>query len=160
MFRVLSIDGGGMRGVYTAAYLDALETAYATRREHCGGLDIGKGFQLIVGTSTGAIIGCGLADEKTPTRILDLYRTHGKTIFWKKLPSRFGPDLLRQLVTRPRYLARGETALRRALEGLFGSTTLSKMSGATWYRFGDSCSGLWNTIGEAGFQDATRCEHQ
>ena len=56
-FRVLSIDGGGMRGIYTATYLDALERAFATRRNLPGGLDIGKAFQLIVGTSTGAVIG-------------------------------------------------------------------------------------------------------
>ena len=53
--RVLSIDGGGMRGLYTAAYLESLAKHYADTRK-VAGLDIGKGFNLIVGTSTGAII--------------------------------------------------------------------------------------------------------
>ena len=41
--RVLSIDGGGMRGLYTAAYLSSLAQRYATTRE-VDALDIGKGF--------------------------------------------------------------------------------------------------------------------
>ena len=60
-FRVLSIDGGGMRGIYTGTYLEALEHAFALKRNAPKGLDVGKAFQLIVGTSTGAILGCGLA---------------------------------------------------------------------------------------------------
>ena len=59
-FRVLSIDGGGMRGLYTAAYLSSLVQRYSVTRGEAG-LDIGKGFDLITGTSTGAIIACGLA---------------------------------------------------------------------------------------------------
>ena len=52
-FRVLSLDGGGMRGIYTAAFLDRVCDQQARRT---GGelLDIGLGFDLIVGTSTGA----------------------------------------------------------------------------------------------------------
>jgi patatin-like phospholipase/acyl hydrolase len=44
-FRVLSLDGGGMRGLYTATVLDTLTRHFETRR---GGvtLDIGKGFDL------------------------------------------------------------------------------------------------------------------
>jgi patatin-like phospholipase/acyl hydrolase len=124
MFRALSIDGGGMRGIYTAAYLDALEGAYSKRRTTTGGLDIGKGFQLIVGTSTGAIIGCALAAGTAPGRVMELYRQHGAAVFPKRLPFKFGWNLLWQLVTRPKYLAQGETALRDELERLFQTTTL------------------------------------
>jgi Patatin-like phospholipase len=51
-FRVLSLDGGGMRGTYTATYLDKIADTFAKRR-NVGALDIGAGFDLIVGTSTG-----------------------------------------------------------------------------------------------------------
>ena len=60
LLRVLSIDGGGMRGLYTAAYLSSLVQRYAKTRGEVS-LDIGKGFDLITGTSTGAIIACALA---------------------------------------------------------------------------------------------------
>ena len=114
-----------MRGVYTAAYLDALETVYAKRRAIADGLDIGKGFQLIVGTSTGAIIGCSLAAGISPARVLELYRRHGAAVFPKKLPSTLGLDLFQQLVTRPTNLARGETALRASLGDLLRTATLA-----------------------------------
>lgn len=125
MFRALSIDGGGMRGIYTATYLDALDRTYSKRRQVSGGLDIGKGFQLIVGTSTGGIIGCALAIGTPPAKIMELYRNHGADVFPKKLPSRFGCDLLTQLRTRSTYLEKGEKALRSELEKLLQTTTLA-----------------------------------
>jgi patatin-like phospholipase/acyl hydrolase len=65
-FRVLSLDGGGMRGLYTATVLDTLARHFASR---CGAttLDIGKGFDLIVGTSTGGILAASLA-HTNPSR--------------------------------------------------------------------------------------------
>jgi hypothetical protein len=125
VFRALSIDGGGMRGIYTAAYLDALDTAYSKRRQIPGGLDIGKGFQLIVGTSTGAMIGCALAIGTAPAKIVELYRAHGAEVFPKKLPSRLGCDLLMQLGTRPSHLEKGEKALRSELVELLQTATLA-----------------------------------
>ena len=118
-FRVLSIDGGGMRGIYTATYLDALERAFATRRNLPGGLDIGKAFQLIVGTSTGAVIGCGLAKGVAPAMMVNLYKLHGAKIFRRKLPSKFGWDFLTQLYSRPGDLKIGNEALKEALTDVF-----------------------------------------
>jgi len=59
-FRVLSVDGGGMRGIYTAAYLAWLSDRFA-RERGLPNLDVGKGFDLVTGTSTGAIIACAAA---------------------------------------------------------------------------------------------------
>ena len=126
-FRVLSIDGGGMRGIYTATYLDALERAFATRRNLPGGLDIGKAFQLIVGTSTGAVIGCGLAKGVAPATMVNLYKLHGAKIFRRKLPSKFGWDFLTQLYSRPGDLKIGNEALKAALTDVFGTMTIREV---------------------------------
>src|SRR3984957_2955845 len=85
-FRVLSLDGGGMRGTYTATYLERVATTFAQRRK-LDSLDVGKGVDLIVGTSTGAIIGCALAAGKPLSQIVSLYRKHGSTLLSKKLPT-------------------------------------------------------------------------
>lgn len=121
--RVLSIDGGGMRGFYTCAYLAALSTRYSTTR-NVSVLDIGAGFDLITGTSTGAIIACALAAGVPLERVASIYSHHGSKVFPTKLPKRFGPGLLWQLATRPRSLRSGANALKALLDGVFGDTTI------------------------------------
>ena len=87
-------------------------------------LDFGAAFQLIVGTSTGAIIGCALATGIPPARIVTLYRDHGKAIFPRKLPDRVGLSLLVDFFRRKKDLRAGDHALRDALAECFGTTTL------------------------------------
>lgn len=128
VFKVLSIDGGGMRGIYTATYLDALAHGFAVRRGDSNrSLDIGKAFGLITGTSTGAIIGCGLAAGAAPAQIVQLYKEHGAQVFRRKLPSKFGLDFIAQYRSRPRDLAAGEQALRAALTDVFGTMTVGQL---------------------------------
>lgn len=71
--RILSIDGGGIRGVEPAAFLAALEAD----------LDepIGSYFDLIAGTSTGGILAIGLAMGLRASDLLDLYENRGPVIF-------------------------------------------------------------------------------
>lgn len=121
--RVLSIDGGGMRGLYTAAYLSSLVKRYEKTRGEAN-LDIGKGFDLITGTSTGAIIACALAAGVSLDRVSALYRQRGPDIFPLKLPKRFGWNLAWQTWKRRQYLKVGAAALQDALHAEFGDTTL------------------------------------
>lgn len=123
--RVLSVDGGGMRGVYSAAYLQAMVEAATKRRNLPDNqrLDVGKAFDLVVGTSTGAIIGCGLAYGLDLAEIVQLYKQHGQKIFPQRLASNTA-QALPQLVTRSGKLAEGEGALREALCAAFGETTI------------------------------------
>jgi hypothetical protein len=125
-FRVLSIDGGGMRGIYSASYLASLERAFCEQRG-VQSLDVGKAFQLIAGTSTGAIIGCALAKGIPLDRIVTLYKENGARIFPRKMPSAFGWDLLTQLRQRPSLLHEGTEALRKELEGVFRQTTMKQL---------------------------------
>ncbi|PCJ61084.1 MAG: patatin [Rhodospirillaceae bacterium] len=124
--RVLSIDGGGMRGVYTGAYLSALAKQAAARR-NTGDLDVGKAFDLIVGTSTGGIIACALAAGVPLDEVVDLFRRHGREIFPIKMPDGLNIDLFRQLFSRPKYLIRGANALQRRLEEKFGDMTVRQV---------------------------------
>jgi hypothetical protein len=116
-----------MRGLYTASYLSFLCEAFARKRQ-VAALDLGGAFNLIVGTSTGAIIGCALAAGVAPSRIASLYRQHGTAIFEKPLPT--GWSLVRslpRLLSRPAALARGTEALRSALRENFGDITLGEV---------------------------------
>lgn len=126
-FRVLSIDGGGMRGIYTASFLLALEGAAIKKRQCSGRLDIGKVFKLIVGTSTGAIIGCGLAKGVPTDKMVTLYQQYGAAIFPRKMPSSFNLDLITQLIKRPSYLNQGNKALEDSLKGVFGDMTVGQI---------------------------------
>jgi hypothetical protein len=126
-FRVLSIDGGGMRGIYTATFLAEVERSFALRKKYPNGLDIGKAFKLIVGTSTGAIISCGLAKGVSPSDMAKIYKDHGHSIFPKKMPSSLGIDLASQMITRPKYLKSGNQALKNVLIAVLGDTTIKQI---------------------------------
>ena len=117
-----------MRGIYTAAYLDELGRRYARHRNLGNvGLDIGKGFDLLVGTSTGAIVAVALALAVPPAKILRLYREKGTKIFPVKLPDGANWELVKQLHTRPRHLEHGNAVLSKALEKVFGAVTLGQL---------------------------------
>jgi hypothetical protein len=125
-FRVLSLDGGGMRGVYSSSYLASLAAGFA-RRRHVESLDIGAAFDLIVGTSVGGIIACALAANVPLSSIVSLFRTEGPRFFPRRLPSGVGLRLLVDLIMRPAALRAGTEALKRALEEQFGNTTLANL---------------------------------
>jgi hypothetical protein len=127
-FRVLCLDGGGMRGLYTATYLCCLSEGFSKKRG-VGDLDVGAAFHLIAGTSTGAIIGCALAIGLPPARVVQLYREHGKNIFPRRMPSGFGMRLIGDLLfgRRSAAVASGETALRSALTDCFQNITIGQV---------------------------------
>ena len=75
IFRILSIDGGGIRGVFSAAFLEGLE------KHHTRGRPVVEYFDLIAGTSTGGIIALGLAAGLGANEIRNLYVKRGSEIF-------------------------------------------------------------------------------
>jgi uncharacterized protein len=77
MFRVLALDGGGLRGAFTAAVLAAWDSLLRSK----GGPDLAAHFDLISGTSTGAILAVGLALGHSPEDLLGFYRQKGPMIF-------------------------------------------------------------------------------
>lgn len=77
VFKILSIDGGGIRGVYPAHILYCM-------KNRLGNINISKHFDMIAGTSTGSIIAAAVACEKDPADVVALYREHGPKIFVRK----------------------------------------------------------------------------
>lgn len=125
--RVLSLDGGGMRGIYSAAYLARLCNRFAKRIGSESEIDLGSRFDLIVGTSTGAIIGCGLAKGVPLSEIVSLYKQNGKLIFNRPLPSAKIRSIIMDVRKRGASLAAGEKALREALQRCLNNTTLGEI---------------------------------
>ncbi len=80
MKRVLALDGGGIRGVFT---LEVLLRLQEMLRQHYGAPDLvlADHFDLFAGTSTGAIIATCLCWGMPVEDILDLYVKYGRTIF-------------------------------------------------------------------------------
>jgi uncharacterized protein len=121
-----------MRGLYTAEYLSCLSASFAQKRGESA-LDIGKAFDLIVGTSTGAMIGCALAAGKGPDRLAQLYREHGPGIFPVPVPQVEGGGfrrfraIINDFRTRSGGLRRGRVALEEALVQCFGNETLGEL---------------------------------
>jgi len=72
-FRVLALDGGGIKGTFTASVL-------ATWEQQTG-LRIVDHFDLIAGTSTGGILAIGLGLGLSAKQMLDFYRRRGPIIF-------------------------------------------------------------------------------
>ena len=92
-FKVLSIDGGGMKGVYSARILAEFERIVMDRNPDERIVDY---FDLICGTSTGGLIALALSQRITASKIVEFYETNGSLIFpelskyhriasWKKL---------------------------------------------------------------------------
>jgi patatin-like phospholipase/acyl hydrolase len=90
-YRVLCLDGGGIRGIYTAALFLRLGALF--HRDAEGKpiqLDIGRGFDLVCGTSTGSILAASLAVGLGLEEVVDLYQTAGPRIFPKPMPDMAG----------------------------------------------------------------------
>jgi hypothetical protein len=79
--RLLSIDGGGLKGLIPAEALIAIETQLDAITGRA--LPLSDRFDLIGGTSTGAILAAGLALGLKAADLRDFYLQYGKQIFTK-----------------------------------------------------------------------------
>ncbi len=75
-FRILSIDGGGIRGVYPSHFTQCIEERL--------NIDLLENVDMIAGTSTGSIIAAGIAAKIPVSLITQMYVEHGANIFKKK----------------------------------------------------------------------------
>jgi len=109
--RVLALDGGGVRGALTVAFLERIETLLS---EHDGKeVRLGDYFDLVGGTSTGAVIAGALALGYRTAQVKDFYL--------KLAPFAFKRQRWRIPLLQAKFDARG---LRRQIEEVVGDRVL------------------------------------
>ena len=123
VYNALCLHGGGMRGYFSAVYLESIIKLASTRFDN-NISDLGKQFDLIAGTSVGAILGAGLASGVEVGKISSLFQTKGRKIFKKRLPSN---KISLFLHRRSRINESGNRQLEIALEEVFGDQSLGKL---------------------------------
>lgn len=118
LFRILSIDGGGIKGVFPAAYLAEIEKRFLD------GGSIANHFDMISGTSTGGIIALALAHGMTAQDALRIYTDRGERIFPTLKGWRRWARALRWLI-RPKH---DQKVLKAELLAVFGDRVLDDAS--------------------------------
>ena len=78
IFRILSLDGGGVRGAYSAAALAEIERRQIPPQSNVKLIDY---FDLITGTSTGGILAIGLGLGFSAKDLLEFYQDNAQYIF-------------------------------------------------------------------------------
>jgi patatin-like phospholipase/acyl hydrolase len=111
-YRILALDGGGIRGVYTAILLQRLATqvpGFADRAD------------LLAGTSTGGILALELASRIPVDALIALYEKNGTAIFSRSLWHK-----IREVgaLLGPKY---GNKNLVRMAQAAFGNATLNDL---------------------------------
>lgn len=114
-FRILALDGGGVKGAFTAAVLAQLEAELGER--------ISDHFDLIAGTSAGGILALGLGLGISPLEMLEFYRKKGPQIF--PMINVFGRARrnLKHFIFGPKY--DGDVLLRCLTEAYFPKSASS-----------------------------------
>ena len=110
--RILALDGGGLRGILTVGALARLEALLRDRHGGDPDFRLSHYFDLIAGTSTGAIIAAALALGWTVEEVRQQYFRLGQKVFEK--------SLLRRGLLRAKY---DHEALAKALKRLYGAKT-------------------------------------
>ena len=112
--RILAVDGGGIRGMMAVGILREIETLLRARVGGDPNFRLSHYFDLIGGTSTGAIIAAGLALGMSVDEIHQHYLNLGKAVFKR--------NLLRLGVVRQKFDA---ADVSRALKSVFEDRTLA-----------------------------------
>ncbi|MFW5694334.1 MAG: patatin-like phospholipase family protein [Alkalispirochaeta sp.] len=123
---ILSIDGGGVRGLIPALILQDIVRRVRflrTKTGLAGGIRPHDLFDIFAGTSTGALLTLGLTlpEPYTPSQIVEVYRETSKVIF---PVSRFASVLAMRQVFAEKY---DHLPLEAVLSTLFGEVTLSQL---------------------------------
>lgn len=114
-FKILSIDGGGIKGLYSATVLHHLEKKYGQISDY---------FDMICGTSTGGLIALALSQRIPASIICEVYEKKGKIIFPKQKKWK---GILKQTLWQGKF---SDKPLRNVLTELFGDKRIGDSSNA------------------------------
>jgi len=114
-FQILSLSGGGYRGLYSAAVLADLEGRFRTTAA--------SHFDLFAGTSIGGISALALAADIPATRVRDAFKDNGKAIFGTKEPPRTRFGILADVLSKALSCKYKADALRSTIEDILGADT-------------------------------------
>jgi uncharacterized protein len=134
--RILSLDGGGIRGALTLGSLERIEQLLAERHKHIIPKEkfrLHHYFDLIGGTSTGAIIASALAIGKSVKEVKDLYKALGREIFSGKKYKvlRINLGFWKGALTLYTHHKYDSAPLQKNLEKIFGDSLLGDESNKT-----------------------------
>ena len=117
-FKILCIDGGGIKGLYSAQLLAKFEDVFNVRISDC--------FDMLCGTSTGGIIALAASLKKPMRDVVTFYEQDGPIIFNEKLKKRpHGNKILiaKQVAFGGKYSVE---PLRQALKNVFGTQKIGE----------------------------------
>jgi uncharacterized protein len=150
--RILSLDGGGVRGVIAVAFLERIEALLTAKAGH--DITLSDHFDLVGGTSTGAIIATALTLGKTTGELKDIYHRLAPRAFQR---SRFRIPFL-----QPKFDVAG---LRREISAIVEDQTLDSTelrtglgivakrvdTGSLWIVANNPRAPYWDTPRDGGF---------
>jgi uncharacterized protein len=122
-FKILSIDGGGIKGLYSSTILEHFEGKF-----NCLLSDY---FDLLCGTSTGGLIALAASLKIPMAKVSEFYQQEGPKIFPKQkafwLPQVFGKKItlgdIKQVFWGGKF---SDEPLRKALEEIFGERKIGE----------------------------------
>jgi uncharacterized protein len=117
-FKILSIDGGGIKGLYSAIILEHLEEEFCKKN----GTSISDYFDMICGTSTGGLIALALSVKTPACQISNFYRKRGKDIFPNHNKMQELTSKIKQIAVRSKYKSKN---LKDEIETILGDKTMS-----------------------------------
>jgi predicted acylesterase/phospholipase RssA len=115
--RILTLDGGGIKGVLTLGILKKIEEILGERYGNSDSFRLCHYFDLISGTSTGAIIAAALAIGWSVDQLREKYMSLGERVFER--------SLFRQGLLRAKY---DHAKLDEELKSVFGGETMLRSS--------------------------------
>lgn len=121
-FQILSLDGGGIKGIFSAAVLAHLEDDLQIR--------ITDHFDLLTGTSTGGIIALALGRGMRPREVVQFYVENGPKIFPSSVWISLRRCLRNKFDAAALEIALKECSTKRAEDA--GHLTMPTVQNSTW----------------------------